>query len=74
MKLGRVDEESFTPCCWKRRYQLLRSVDSRFLEGVIGEPPLHFRRLVFSLFEQYLKEIGNSLRVIARPRDINHTF
>lgn len=56
------------------RDQLVRSHNARLLERVRGKPSLDYRRLILPLLEQDLKQIRDSLRVVARSRHIHYAF
>jgi hypothetical protein len=53
------------------RNELLRSYNARLLERVRREPPIDYRRFRLSLLQQDLKQIRDSLRVVARARHIH---
>jgi hypothetical protein len=74
LKLRIVHDERAGAIQFHLRDQLLRSNDARLLERVRREPSLDRRRLILALPQQDLKQIRDSLRVVASSRNINHAF
>ena len=72
VKLRIVHDEPARAIRFRLRDQLLRSDDSRLLERVRRKPSVDHRRLKLALLEQDLKQIGDSLRVVASSRHIHH--
>jgi hypothetical protein len=71
MKLRIVHDELARALELGLRNELLRSRDSRLLERMRREPPIDYRRLILPLLQQDLKQIRDSLRVVARTRHVH---
>ena len=56
------------------RDQLVRSYDARLLERMRRKPSIDYRRLIFPLLQQHLKQIRDSLRIVAGSRDVHDAF
>jgi hypothetical protein len=74
LKLRIVHDEPARVIQFHLRDQLLRSHDARLLERMRREPSLHRRRLILALFQQDLKQVGDSLRIEAGSRNIHDAF
>jgi hypothetical protein len=74
MKLRIVHEERTRVVQFHLRDQLLRSSDARLLERVRRKPSLDSGRLILALLQQDLKQVRDSLRVVASSRHIHHAF
>ena len=74
LELGIVHDERARAIRFRLRNQLLRSGDARLLERVRGKPSLDYRRLILPLLQQHLKQIRDSLRIVASSRHIHHAF
>jgi hypothetical protein len=74
VELRRVHDELLRAIQLHLRNQLLRANDARLLERVRREPSLNLRRLILPLLQQDLKQIRDSLRIVASSRHIHHAF
>jgi hypothetical protein len=74
LELRSIHDERARVIDFHLRDQLLRSHDARLLERVRGKPSLDYRRLILPLLQQHLKQIRDSLRVVASSRHIHHAF
>ena len=74
LELGTVHDERARASRFYLRNQLLRSVDARLLERVRRKPSLDLRRLILAFLQQNLKQVRDSLRIVASPRHIHHAF
>jgi hypothetical protein len=74
LKLRTVHDERTRVVKLHLRDQLIRSDDTRLLERVRREPSLDRRRLILALLQQDLKQIGDSLRVVAGSRHVHNAL
>ena len=74
LKLRSVHDERTRAIHFHLRDQLLRSYDARLLERMRREPSLDRRRLILALLQQDLKQIRDSLRVVASSRHIHNAL
>ena len=74
MKLRIVHEERARALQFHLRDQLFRSHDARLLERMRRKPSLDRRRLILALLQQDLKQVRDSLRVVASSRHIHHAL
>jgi hypothetical protein len=56
------------------RDQLVRSHYARLLERMRRKPSVDYRRLILPLLQQHLKQIRDSLRIVAGSRDVYNAF
>jgi hypothetical protein len=74
VKLRIVHQEPARARRFHLRDQLLRSDDARLLERMRRKPSLDHRRLILALRQQDLKQVRDSLRVVASSHNVHHTF
>jgi hypothetical protein len=74
MKLWIVHDQGARATQFHLRNQLLRSDDARLLERMRRKPSLDYRRLILALRQQDLKQVRDSLRVVASSHNVHHTF
>lgn len=74
LKLRIVHDELPRVIEFHLRDQLLRSNDARLLERVRRKPSFDRRRMILALLQQDLKQVRDSLRVVAGSRHIHHAF
>jgi hypothetical protein len=74
MELRSIHDQRSRVIEFHLRDQLLRSYDARLLERMRRKPSVDYRRLILPLLQQHLKQIRDSLRIIAGSRDVHDAF